>query len=90
MKSETKLKKSIRGKTVVITGGSSGVGKATAEAFALEGCNIVVAARGKEALDETVSLCRDLGGYLQMFQKLKKLLILLKQPFNLTEELTFG
>lgn len=61
MKSETKLKKSIRGKTVVITGGSSGVGKATAEAFALEGCNIVVAARGKEALDETVSLCRDLG-----------------------------
>ncbi|ASK32633.1 short-chain dehydrogenase [Chryseobacterium sp. T16E-39] len=61
MKSDTKLKKSIRGKTVVITGGSSGVGKATAEAFALEGCNIVVAARGKEALDETVSLCRDLG-----------------------------
>lgn len=53
--------KSIRGKTVVITGGSSGVGRAAAEAFALEGCNIVVAARGKEALDETVALCRDLG-----------------------------
>ncbi|MBL7879649.1 MAG: SDR family oxidoreductase [Chryseobacterium gambrini] len=53
--------KSIRGKTVVITGGSSGVGRVAAEAFALEGCNIVVAARGKEALDETVALCRDLG-----------------------------
>lgn len=53
--------KSLRGKTVVITGGSSGVGRAAAEAFALEGCNIVVAARGKEALDETVALCRDLG-----------------------------
>ncbi|WP_148285371.1 SDR family oxidoreductase, partial [Flavobacterium sp. B17] len=51
----------LRGKTVVITGGSSGVGRAAAEAFALEGCNIVVAARGKEALDETVTLCRDLG-----------------------------
>jgi NAD(P)-dependent dehydrogenase (short-subunit alcohol dehydrogenase family) len=51
---------SLKGKTVVITGGSSGVGRATAEAFALEGCNIVVAARGKEGLDETVALCRDL------------------------------
>lgn len=50
----------LKGKTVVITGGSSGVGRAVAEAFALEGCNIVVAARGKEGLDETVQLCRDL------------------------------
>jgi len=60
MKSDHILEKSLRGKTVVITGGSSGVGRAVAEAFALEGCNIVIAARGKEALDETVSLCRDL------------------------------
>lgn len=52
---------SLRGKTVVITGGTSGVGRATAEAFALEGCNVVVAARGQEGLDETVSLCHDLG-----------------------------
>lgn len=61
MKSNKEIQQSLRGKTVVITGGSSGVGRAAAEAFALEGCNIVVAARGKEALDETVSLCRDLG-----------------------------
>ncbi|WP_419870810.1 SDR family oxidoreductase [Chryseobacterium sp. CT-SW4] len=60
MKSDHTLEKSLRGKTVVITGGSSGVGRAVAEAFALEGCNIVVAARGQEGLDETVSLCRDL------------------------------
>lgn len=60
MKSEDQLGQSLRGKTVVITGGSSGVGRAAAEAFALEGCNIVVAARGKEALEETVALCRDL------------------------------
>ena len=51
---------SLKGKTVVVTGGSSGVGRATAEAFALEGCNIVVAARGKEGLDEVVKLCHDL------------------------------
>lgn len=50
----------LKGKTVVITGGSSGVGRATAEAFALEGCNVVVAARGLEGLQETVQLCRDL------------------------------
>ncbi len=61
MKSNNEIHESLKGKTVVITGGSSGVGRAAAEAFALEGCNIVVAARGKEALDETISLCRDLG-----------------------------
>lgn len=53
--------RSLEGKTVVITGGSSGVGRAAAEAFALEGCNVVIGSRGKEALDETVALCRDLG-----------------------------
>ncbi len=52
--------KSIAGKTVVITGASSGVGRAVAEAFALEGCHLVLAARGKEGLDEVVQLCRDL------------------------------
>lgn len=51
----------LRGKTVVITGGTSGVGRAAAEAFALAGCNVVIAARGQQGLDETVSLCHDLG-----------------------------
>lgn len=51
----------LHGKTVVITGGTSGVGRAAAEAFALAGCNVVVAARGQQGLDETVSLVRDLG-----------------------------
>lgn len=61
MKSENNLeKRSLQGKTVVVTGGSSGVGRATVEAFALEGCNIVIAARGQEALDETLNLCKEL------------------------------
>ena len=35
----------LTGKTVVITGGTSGVGRAAAAAFALEGCNVVIGAR---------------------------------------------
>lgn len=34
------------GETVVITGASSGIGKATAEAFAEQGADLVLAARG--------------------------------------------
>ncbi|MGE8513024.1 MAG: SDR family oxidoreductase [Chryseobacterium culicis] len=49
------------GETVVITGASSGIGKATAEAFAEQGADLVLAARGEEALMETVELCRKLG-----------------------------
>lgn len=49
------------GETVVITGASSGVGKAVAEAFAEQGADLVLAARGEEAFTETAELCRKLG-----------------------------
>lgn len=39
-------------KTVIITGGSSGIGKATAEKFGKEGYNVVLTARGIEKLKE--------------------------------------
>lgn len=38
-------------KTVIITGGSEGVGAATARAFASAGANLVLAARGKKKLE---------------------------------------
>lgn len=43
----------LAGKGVVITGGSRGIGRAIALAFADEGANIAICARGKEALDAT-------------------------------------
>lgn len=44
----------LKGKTVLITGASAGIGKACAEVFAAEGCNLILMARRKEAL-ETLS-----------------------------------
>lgn len=52
----------LTGKTAVITGASSGVGLATAEAFVKAGCNVVLAARGQTGLDEAVARCKNLGG----------------------------
>lgn len=38
----------LKNKTVVITGGTAGIGLATARAFALEGCNVAVCGRGQD------------------------------------------
>lgn len=53
--------RSIAGKVVVITGASSGVGRAMAIAFANVGARLVLAARSGEALDEVTEECQELG-----------------------------
>jgi NAD(P)-dependent dehydrogenase (short-subunit alcohol dehydrogenase family) len=49
-------------KVVLITGASSGIGRATAEAFAAKGAHIVVAARRKAELESLVASIREKGG----------------------------
>lgn len=47
------MKKSFEGKVVIITGGTSGIGKACAEAFGKEGAKVVITGRNIENLKET-------------------------------------
>ena len=42
------------GQWAVVTGGSMGIGRAVAERFVEGGANVVIAARGQEALDDAV------------------------------------
>ena len=48
----------LRGRRVLITGASKGIGAAVARGFAEEGCNLLIAARGAEALEHLAQQLR--------------------------------
>ena len=51
----------LQGKNVLITGASSGIGRAAALEFARRGANLVIGARRAELLEEVARLCRERG-----------------------------
>ena len=52
----------LRGSVLVLTGASSGLGRAAAIEFARKGAKVVLAARGLAALEEVATRCRPAGG----------------------------
>lgn len=58
----------MKDKVIVITGASSGIGEATAQAAAEKGAKVVLAARRIERLEETVKRIREQGGAAVSFQ----------------------
>lgn len=52
---------SLTGRITLVTGGSSGIGRAIAMAFGQAGASVVVMARGEQRLHDTVDALRDVG-----------------------------
>ena len=55
-------------KVVLVTGGSSGIGRATSLAFAREGARVVIADREPTGAAETARMIEDLGGNATVFE----------------------
>ena len=52
----------LKDKVAIVTGGTQGIGRATALRLAQEGARVVIAARGKERLDAVAAEIRSAGG----------------------------
>ena len=51
----------LKDKVAIITGASSGIGRAAAYALASEGCSLVLTARREERLKEVKEKCEEYG-----------------------------
>ncbi len=55
----------LQGRVALVTGGGTGIGKATALLFAAEGAHVLVTGRRAEPLQETAALARETGGTVE-------------------------
>jgi NAD(P)-dependent dehydrogenase (short-subunit alcohol dehydrogenase family) len=60
--------KKLNGKVALITGATSGIGRAAAILFASEGAKVVAVGRRKQKGEELVSLIKKQGGEASFFQ----------------------
>ena len=58
----------LKGKAAIVTGGTQGIGKATALRLAQEGASVMIAARGRELLDAVAAEIRAAGGKVATIQ----------------------
>ncbi len=74
------------GKVALVTGGGSGIGRATALKFASEGASVVIGNRKEKAGQETVDLIQQAGGKASFYQtditKLENVENLIKYTVN--------
>ncbi|MFO5319391.1 SDR family NAD(P)-dependent oxidoreductase, partial [Salmonella enterica subsp. enterica serovar 1,4,[5],12:i:-] len=62
------LPERVAGKVVMITGATSGIGKAAALKLARAGATVLVVARTPEKLEETLHEIKQLGGTAQVYR----------------------
>ncbi len=74
------------GKVALVTGGGSGIGRATALKFAIEGASVVIGNRNEKAGQETVDLIEKAGGKASFYKtdvtKLENVRDLIKYTVN--------